>query len=84
MRSLSPVGSAAASVPTAGRVAAHLCQLDPEGRSVEGLPGGENEGEGRRTGCLASHQTRRSPHTRTRTGELDGWIDGWMGEWMEC
>lgn len=70
-----PAGGAAASVPTTGWVAAHLCQLDLEGRGVEGIPGGEDEREGRGTGCLASHQTRRSPHTGTGAGEIYRWMD---------
>lgn len=67
-----PAGGAAAAVPPTGRVAAYLCQLDLEGWRVEGLPGGEDEGEGRGTGCLASHQTRRSPHTGPGAGEMRG------------
>lgn len=69
-------------------MAAHLCQLDPEGRGVEGLPGREDEGEGRGTGCLAPHQTRRGPHTGTGAGEtygemdgINGYMPGWMDGW---
>lgn len=67
---LLPVGGTAASVPTTGRVAAHLCQLDAERWRVEGLPRGKVEGKGRGTGCLASDQTGRSSHSGTGTGEM--------------
>lgn len=68
---LFPVGGAASAVPSTRPVAAHLRQLDPEGWGVEGLPGGKTEGQRGGTGCLASHQTRGSPHTGTGAGERD-------------
>lgn len=51
-----------------------MYQLDPEGWSMEGLPGGQDEGERGGACCLAPNQTRRSPYTGTRTGEKDGWM----------
>lgn len=53
-------------------MAAHLRELDPEGRGVEGLPGGQAEGQRGGTGCLASHQTRGSPHSGAGAGERGG------------
>lgn len=70
-----PSGGAASSVPTPERVAAHLRQLDPARRGVEGLPGGQDEGQRRGTGCLASHQAWRSPYTGTGAGGLDRWME---------
>ena len=62
---------------------------------MESLPGGQDEGEGRGAGCLASHQTRRCPHTGAGAGEIYTWMDTcnnkpnrWMyglkiGSWMD-
>lgn len=48
-----------------------MCQLDPEGRSVEGLPGGQDEGERGGARCLAPNQAWRSPYIGTRAGGMD-------------
>lgn len=53
-------------------MAAHLRQLDPEGWGVEGLPGGEAEGQRGGPGGLASHQTGRGPDPGTGAGERGG------------
>lgn len=51
---------------------------------MEGLPGGEDEGEGRGAGCLASHQTRRCPHTGAGTGEIYTWMDTYIKQIDGC
>lgn len=50
-------------------MAAHLRQLDPEGRCVEGLPGWQDERSGGRTGRLAPHQTWWGAHPGPGAGK---------------
>lgn len=64
-----PLGGAVASKPFQRQLAAHLCELEPEGRSLAGLPGGEAEGRRSGAGNRTSHQTWRSACTGAGTGE---------------
>lgn len=63
------LGGAVASKPLQKQLAAHLCELEPEGRSLAGLPGGKAEGRGSRAGSRTSHHTWRSAHIGTGAGE---------------
>lgn len=74
------LGGAVASKSLQRQLAAHLCELEPEGRSLAGLPGGKAEGRGSHTGSGTSHQTRGSAHTGAGAGEctiegMKGWIN---------
>lgn len=62
-------GGTVASEPLQRQLAAHVRELEPEGGSLAGLPGGKAEGRGSRTGGRTSHQTWRSAHTGTGAGE---------------
>lgn len=64
-----PAGGATAAVPASGKVAARVRQLEPAGRGVEGLPGGQAEGRGGGPCCLAPHPARGGAHTGAGAGE---------------
>lgn len=83
------LGGPVTSEPLQRQLAAHLCELEPEGRSLAGLPGGKAEGRWPLTGCRTSHQTWRSAHTGTGTGECTAkWAKDRMKElrfdWLEA
>jgi len=63
------LGGTAASEPFPRQLATHLCELDPKGRSMAGLPRGKAKGGGPRTGCRTSHQTWRCACAGARAGE---------------
>lgn len=76
------VGGAIASEPLQRKLAAHLCQLEPERRSLASLPRGKAEGRGSCTGSWTSHQTWRSPRTGAGAGECTKeWARDWMNDW---
>lgn len=82
------LGGAVAPEPLQRQLAARLCELEPEGGNLAGLPGGKAEGRGPRTGSRSSHQTRGSPHTGAGAGEcIREWVKHWMKElhfnWLE-
>lgn len=74
---LSLIGGTVASKPLQRQLAAHLCELEPEGRGLARLPGGEAEGRGSRAGSRTSHQTWRGAHTGAGAGEcMDEAVEG--------
>lgn len=82
------LGGAVASKPLQRQLAAHLCELEPEGGSLAGLPRGEAEGRGSRTGSRTSHQTWRSADTGAGAGEctVEGvkvWMNDILTDWRQ-
>lgn len=75
------LGGAVASEPVQRQLAAHLCELEPERRSLVGVPGGEAERRRPRTGSRSSHKTCRKAHIGARAGKcMMEWVKDWMNE----
>lgn len=63
------LGGTIASKPVQRQVAAHLCELEPKGRSLAGLPRGEAKGRGSCAGSWTLRQTWRNADTGAGAGE---------------
>lgn len=63
------LGGTVASKSLPRQLAAHLRELEPERRSLAGVPGWKAEGRGPRTGRRTPHPPRGSVHTGPGAGQ---------------